>query len=82
MLPLLDLQLTVVILQLYDIHITDDVKEKIIDALVKMNQIEEWKKKLEAFNVWGFKNIEPSLYDMDKAITQVVRKLSLRPVYY
>ena len=47
-----------------------------------MNQIEKWKNKLEKYNVWGFKKVDSSLYNMDQHIIKNVKKLSLHPTYY
>ena len=60
----------------------DEVKEKMVNAFLEMNQKEEWKNKLEKHNVWGFKPVEASFYDMDQHIVKNVRKLSLHPTYY
>ena len=52
------------------------------NAFLEMNQKEEWKNKLEKHNVWGFKPVDASFYDMDQHIVKNVRKLSLHPTYY
>ena len=51
-------------------------------AFLEMNQKEEWRNKLEKHNVWGFKPVDASFYDMDQHIVKNVKKLSLHPTYY
>lgn len=59
-----------------------ETKKQICDALLNMNKSEKWQKALSAFDVWGFKEIDSSLYQEEKELTSFVKGMSLRPTYY
>ena len=58
------------------------MKKKISKALIEMNTIPKWNERLSKFGVWGFKQIDMSLYDQETELKDLVKSMSLQPVYY
>ena len=59
-----------------------EMKQKITEAFLQMNKSEKWHKELAAFNIWGFKTIDSSLYDEEVELKKLVKDMVLRPTYY
>ena len=57
-------------------------KQEIATALLNMNKSPKWQKELATFNVWGFKEIDDSMYQEQVELMKSVKGMTIRPAYY
>ena len=54
---------------------------ELTEALLEMHKSTKWKSELDKYNLWGFKQIEESLYAEEAEINEQVKTLKCGSAY-